>query len=198
MASFFNMFSPKTQKVYPTHNNSDYPTDNNSDDDSFPKTVKLDMPRPTFNQLINVKANKQQPQVQKIIGKYTELERYHQENYNNTNKNIIPIFYDQTEDDPYLVDNDNLVLDRKTPLSDKYMNNLIRKANNLSYEHIDIQPSINEFKELQKLLQNIYGKDDEQNGGKIKRRTVRKNKNKNHRKMNKKSRKARRSRNKRR
>ena len=193
MTSFFNIFPLKTPKVYPT--------DNNSDDDSFPKTVKLDMPRPNFNQLIDeyfAKANKQQPQVRKIIGKYTELERYHQENYNNTNKNIIPIFYDETQDEPYLVDEHNLVLDRKTPLSDKYMNDLIRKANNLSYEHTDIQPSIDEFIKLQKLLQNIYGIDDEQNGGKIKRRTVRKNKNKNHRKMNKKSRKARRSRNKRR
>jgi len=171
------------------------------------------MSRPTFNELIegdfdtgvksenrtkskeNQRTNKQ-IELQKIINKYTDLKSYDEEN--NIPDNKIPIFYDETQEEPYLVHDDNLVLDRNTDLSDKYMNGLIKDANNKKYEHIDIGVSINNFKELQKLLQNIYGKDDVQNGGKIKRRTARKNKNKNHRKMNKKSRKAMRSRNKRR
>jgi hypothetical protein len=175
------------------------------------------MSRPTFDQLIEedfdtgVKSKnrteskekqrtEKQRRLREIIEKYTSIKLYDEDNHTPDEK-FIPIFYDENPDDPYLVDDDNLLLDRGTELSDKYMNDLIKNANKHKgtlNQNIDIQPSINEFKELQELLQNIYGVDDVQNGGKIKRRTFRKNKNKNHRKMNKKSRKARRSRNKRR
>lgn len=171
------------------------------------------MSRPTFNQLIEedfdtgVKSKnrteseekkriKNQIELETIINKYTDLKRYDDEN--NIQDDKIPIFYDENPEEPYLVQDNNLVLDRTTVLSDKYMNDLIENANNHKNklnQDIDIQQSIDEFKRLQELLQNIY---DHVHGGKIKRRTVRKNKNKNHRKMNKKTRKARRSRNKRR
>lgn len=173
MTSFLPFFKPQNKVGIMSR-----PTFNEIMDDDFDKSVKS----PNDSQKINKKE-----QLKKIVNHYIELDDYDRDN--NHQSATIPIFYDEDNSPPYLVEEEHLVLNRNTVLSDKYMNGLIEGINKYKPENDkDIRKSITQFQTLQTLLQNIYG-NDLQNGGKIRRHTIRKKKKKNHRKTNRKSRK---------